>query len=333
MVCFRKYARRAIPTRMHIEKKGESPMAIQEVLHPRWGSNLADQTSARAWKGMGNCGDYNITTEEYKGFFGRMKTRKKKEYVGIGWVSVSDDNEDAIRQYRHRCGLIKVIMTPHRNGPMFVALLDGHVTSNFASNEIEFRFAPDGLAENDGKPIAEVWFQGEGERRGPLHNYGTSRIVCTFADEAQMDHYLDVTGRKVPKSVTHNGATYHATGTGDYRSDDGSVLPYLLLAYLLLSPSEQKAFAAENSEVRDMLGNASEVVQGDVAGESETNERSADASADLGGSDDASGSNSDDQGDSDTGDAGDDSGGSDISSGDSDSGGGGGDFGGGGGGD
>ncbi len=48
---------------------------------------------------------------------------------------------------------------------------------------MEFRFAPDDLEDNDGNPIAEVWFSGKGTRRGPLQEYDTSRLICTFADK------------------------------------------------------------------------------------------------------------------------------------------------------
>lgn len=233
-------------------------MAAHEVQHPLWGSNLMNQIVAHARKGKGNRGNYNVTTEQYSGFFGGMKTREKEEYVGTGWVITTDDNEDAKRQYRHRCGLLKIVMTPHRNGPMFVVFLDGHVTSNFVSGEMEFRFAPEDLKKNDGKPIAEVWFHGKGKRRGPLHDYGTSRIICTFVDKEQMDQYLDLTNRRMPKSITHDGVTYSPTSGGQYQSSDGSILPYLLVMYFLLSPSEQEAFAAQNPEVQSMLGDTTQ---------------------------------------------------------------------------
>lgn len=229
-----------------------------EVQHPHWGSNLVNQIVAHAWKGKGNRGDYNVTTEQYSGFFGGTKTREKKEYVGTGWVLTNDDNEDAKRQYRHRCGLLKIVMTPHRNGPMFVVFLDGHVMSNFVSGEMEFRFVPEDLKENDGKPIAEVWFHGKGKRHGPLHEYGTSRIICTFADKEQMDQYLDLTNRRMPKSITHDGVTYSSTSGGQYQSSDGSILPYLLVMYFLLSPNEQQVFAAQNPEVQSMLGDTTQ---------------------------------------------------------------------------
>lgn len=233
-------------------------MTVHENQHARWGSNFANQIVAHAWKGKGNHGEYNVTTEQYTGFFGGTKTRQKKEYVGTELVVTTDDNEEATRQFKHRCGLLKIVMTPHRNGPMFVAFLDGHVASNFVSSEMEFRFAPDDLKDNDSKPIAEVWWHGKGKRLGPFHDYGTSRIVCTFADKEQMDQYLDLTNRRMPKSITHQGVTYNSTSSGTYQSSDGSILPYLLVMYFLLSSNEQHAFAAQNPEVQSLLGDTTQ---------------------------------------------------------------------------
>ena len=113
-------------------------MAAHEVKNERWGSNLSTQIVAHVWKDKGNKGKYNITTEEYAGLFGRVRTRKKKEYVGTGWVPTTDDNEQAKRQYQHRCGLLKIAMTPHRDGHMFLVFLDGHVISRAVPSEMEF---------------------------------------------------------------------------------------------------------------------------------------------------------------------------------------------------
>jgi hypothetical protein len=126
-------------------------------------------------------------------------------------------------------------------------------------------FAPDDLKYNDGMPIAEVWFDGTGKRRGPLHDYDTSRIVCTFADREQMDQYLDVTNRRMPKSITHQGVKYSGMTNGAYQSDDGSMLPGLLVMYFMLSSDEQQAFAAQNPEVQSLLGDTSSVAATDGA--------------------------------------------------------------------
>lgn len=214
-------------------------MSVNEIHHSLWGSNFANQIVAHEWKGLGNLGaQYDRVTEQYTNFLGFTRTRKKMVYVGEGWVETTDDNKIVTRRYQHRCGLLKIVMTPHRDGSMFVAFLEGHVTSTFISSEMEFRFAPDELKKNDGKPIAEVWFHGIGTRRGPLSHYGTSRIICTFADKGQMDQYLDLANRRMPNSIIHLGESYSATSTGTYQSSSGSALPNLLVLYYLLSTTE-----------------------------------------------------------------------------------------------
>lgn len=242
-------------------------MAIYEIKHPVWGSNLSEQVEALVYKGLGNRGNYNFTTEKYKDFFGKTKIRGREEFVGSGNVVTTDDNEIAKRQYRHRCGLLKITMTQLSKGTvMFTVFLDGHVVSDFPSNEIEFRLAPDDLKENANRPIAEIWFRGEGKRWGPLNLYVASRIICTFADKEQMEQYLDLTNRRVSKPGMHNksivyqGKIYNAISNSQYQSNDGSILPHLLMMYLLLSPSEQQTFAAQNPEVQDLLGGVTQDV-------------------------------------------------------------------------
>lgn len=237
-------------------------MLVHEIQHPRWGSNMTNQTVARALKGLGNQGEYHVTSEVVTNFLGWSIIRKKKECVGKGWVTTTDDNEDADRQYQHRCGLLKITMTHQRGEPLFVAFLDGHVASNFNSKEMEFRLAPDELKDNEGKPIVEVWFSGKGRRRGPLSDYRTSRIICTFADKEQMDQYLDLKNRRMPKSITHQGMTYSSTGGGTYQSSDGVMLPHLLFMYFLLSPDEQRDFKAQNPELQSLLGDTTQSVAG-----------------------------------------------------------------------
>ncbi|MFA5997048.1 MAG: hypothetical protein WC791_01010 [Candidatus Paceibacterota bacterium] len=236
-------------------------MAIHQVNHPRWGSNLANQLTASV-QTYGEDGHGYKTVTVPRVLLGGTKQKK----ILVGFISrPAVDNECADRNFRHRCGLLKITMTPGgRNGPIFTVFLDGHVASNFVSHEIEFRFAPEELQENVGDPVAEVWFRGKGDRRGPLKEYSASRIVCTFADKEQMEKHLDVTSRQMPRSITSKGVVYHSTGSGHYQSNDGSMLPSLAVIYFLLSPSEQQAFAAQNPEVQSFVSDTSqEVSMGD----------------------------------------------------------------------
>lgn len=252
-------------------------MTAHEIRHWRWGSNLANQLSADVASDYGEDGSgyKTVTVQRLLG-----GAKQKKQYVGYVNRPATDD-DSVKRQFHHRCGLLKIVMAPQRNGPMFVAFLDGHVTSNFVSSEMEFRFAPDVLKENDGKPIAEVWFSGTGKRHGPLHNYGTSRIICTFADKEQMDQCLDLTNRRMPKSITHQGVTYDATSGGQYQSGDGSILPYLVVMYFLLPSNEQQAFVTQNPEVRSLLGDTLQDVS-TVAGAADADNQTPADGADYG---------------------------------------------------
>ena len=65
---------------------------------------------------------------------------------------------------------------------MFVMFFDGHAASNFVPHEMEFRFYPETVASNDGDPVADVWYTGDGTRHGELNNYGATRVICTFRD-------------------------------------------------------------------------------------------------------------------------------------------------------
>ena len=227
---------------------------MNEIKHPVWGSNLANQLSAQKVYDKGEDGS-GYRTQKVIGWFGREKL--ENVYVGSSHVPPTD-NDSTTRYFQHRCGLLKIVMTPGRSGPCFVVFLDGQVTSDFVSSKMEFRFAPEELRMNEGKPIAEIWFFGYGQRYGPFQDYGTSRIICTFADKEQMDQYLDVTNRRMPKAISYKGVAYNATSSGTYQSSDGNILPTLLVTYFLLSPNEQQAFAAQNPEMQGMLGGGGE---------------------------------------------------------------------------
>lgn len=228
-------------------------MTVHEIRHPNWGSNLANQLSAKVWKNYGTDG-YQYTEVVYTTIFGNRKTKTKTAYIGHNLYEADDADEEAKREFKHRCGLLKIVMMPGRNGPVFAVFLDGHVVSNFDSGEMEYRFAPEELGENGGKPIAELMFSGKGKRFGPLRQYGTSHIICTFADQKQMNEYLDVTNRRMPKAIVYQGETYSSTSTGQYQSDSGSMLPLLMVMYFLLPNNEREAFAAQNPEIQGMLG-------------------------------------------------------------------------------
>jgi len=164
-------------------------MAIHEIKHSVWGSNLEKQISPVKKE----------KREENHNAITRLLLYLWNVYFGDS-EKTKEINENSLvhRDFQHRCGLLKIIMTSKRQHPVFTALLDGHVASDFLADQVEFRFAPEELRSNNGKPVADVWFDGCGKRRGPLKYYDTYRAVLTFTNEEQMDLYLNVDGTHPP---------------------------------------------------------------------------------------------------------------------------------------
>lgn len=161
-------------------------MSVYEIKHPVWGSNFSNQLCAEDAKNPGENGNGYVTVTK-TGFFGREK--QVREYVGDNLITATDT--DFVKRYfHHKCELLKIIMMPRQYSPTFIVLLDGHIMTEFYSHEIETRVQPDDLAGNKGRPIAEIWFHGIGQRYGPLTNYGSSRLICTFSSQEQLDSYL-----------------------------------------------------------------------------------------------------------------------------------------------
>jgi len=52
--------------------------------------------------------------------------------------------DGAPKMVKEGVGKAEAETMPSRSGPMFTALLDGHVASDFLSGEMEFHFSPDG---------------------------------------------------------------------------------------------------------------------------------------------------------------------------------------------
>lgn len=242
---------------------------MHHVDHPVWGSNIGNQLVA---KPISDPGDNNSSyrVQRVPGWFGRETTRRV--YVGNNKIPAADTDNTA-RCFRHRCGLLKVVLMPGPQGPEFVAFLDGHVTSRFSPDEVSFHFAE--LGPDGGKPVADVEFWVNGPRKGPFTNYATTRLMCMFVDQAQMDQYVDVSNRRMPKAITHKGVTYRSNGSGEYHSDDGSALPLMVAMYLMLGPNEQQAFAAQNPDVRAMVSGG----DGDFGGGGATGDFNSDAPA------------------------------------------------------
>ena len=251
-------------------------MTVYETNHPRWGSNFANQTYAKA-KRCDIDGTCEIEVPEtYTTFWrGKTKTRMVKKWVAGHKIDAPDDCTKAVRVYRHRCGIINVVTTRRKKSLLFTIFLDGHVASDFTADEIVIRFAPDELTENDGNPIADIRFEGIGSRYLIIEDYYPQHITCTFANREQFEQYFfpanSAAHRAIARSIVCKGVTYRSSDDGSYRSEeDGSALPWLLAAYLLLSQNEQQAFAAEHPEVQQLLDDAPDGDQSNEGGGSES---------------------------------------------------------------
>lgn len=163
-------------------------MSVFEAIHPIWGSNFSNQLKAADAKNPGDDGNGYIITI-IPGLFGGK--RRQQRYVGDELLPATD-GDNVKRHYRHKCELLRIVMMPRRYSPSFIVFMNGHITSEFDSDEIEIRIMPEELVENNSKPTAEVWFHGEGLRYGPLNHYDTDRVICTFASQEQLNAYLGV---------------------------------------------------------------------------------------------------------------------------------------------
>ena len=141
-----------------------------EIRHPKWGSNLARQLEA-----------FNLeSTKRRKGLFQGSDT--EPTYVRVS----ADDETRATRFFKHRCGLLRLIVMPQK----VLVFFDGHTTSEVRPEDVTFRIAHEELKENNGKPIADVSFSGYGTRYNCRAGQRTHSLVCIFADEKQIGDYV-----------------------------------------------------------------------------------------------------------------------------------------------
>lgn len=224
-------------------------MTVHNVDHPIWGNNLATQI----WVKSVHVPAHNEQrTHEY---FTWLRKKPKTKVKSV-WVKAqhreANDEDCTTRHYRYRCGLICLLLVESDDREVFMAILDGHVGSYLGPEETSFRFSAEDLAKNNGNPIVDIYFRGSGPRQGPLEDYNPYRATFVFADQKQMDQYFDASANHGPESIIY-GNTVYKKSNGDYKSSDGSVLPWLLVAYCLLSHDHKHAFAAQHPEVQAML--------------------------------------------------------------------------------
>jgi hypothetical protein len=207
---------------------------IKQIEHPLWGSNLRHQLSAEA-EVLFNGDGYERHLKPYRIWpLNRIKRQVRGKYVGQIVTDTTDHEAFAKRTFRHRCGLKKLFTVPGGEGglPQFFALFDGHVFSVPDARHIALRFDPE-VEKNRGEPIADVWFHGNGTRWGPLYQPETSKLVCCFANRAQIRKYVDLS--YWPREMIHEGVTYsRCADERRYKGSDGSLFPTFLCLGLAL---------------------------------------------------------------------------------------------------
>lgn len=131
-------------------------MRIFEIVHPKWGSNLAKSVNAS----------------------------------GLPESAISDgfDNNDCLKRfYHHRCGLFGISQSQSKSDRILFALfLEGHVVSTIWPEQLEIRVDPSITALNGGNMIADIWFSGEGPLNGPLESYFINRAIIYIANPEQL---------------------------------------------------------------------------------------------------------------------------------------------------
>lgn len=208
-------------------------MQLKATESSRWGRNLATQLSVEKVDDPRN---YTVTKVPWKFLFFSGE-RKEKNYLPM-------QEQIAERTYRFTCGLKKLTMRNRSGESVFIIELDGHVTSTLDADSINFRFSKKEIKKG-GKPIVSIRFKGTGPRNGPLEAYEALSARITFRDHTQMDRYTDLP--KGRKSIWYRGKKYFASRGDQYRSDDGSILPYAVLLYCLMASDSRDSFASPGS--------------------------------------------------------------------------------------
>lgn len=208
-------------------------MNLDEKKSRRWGSNLATQLSV---KKVDDPMNYTTTKVPWKFLFFSGES-EQRNYLPM-------KEQIAERTYRFTCGLKKLTMRNRSGESVFIAELDGHVTSTLDADSTEFRFSKKDVKKG-GKPTVSIRFKGTGLRNGPLKDYEALSARITFRDHAQMDRYTILP--KGRKTVWYRGKKYLTQSNGNYRSEDGSLLPYAVMLYCLMSSGGRESFAGSDS--------------------------------------------------------------------------------------
>jgi hypothetical protein len=98
------------------------------------------------------------------------------------------DNEEAYREFRFRCGLIKAINVLSGQGSAMTLYLDGFPNGTLNMGQTEFRF--DSTLEHG--PVADITFKANCVRQDEARNATPTIIFASlvFKDRAQMELFV-----------------------------------------------------------------------------------------------------------------------------------------------
>ncbi len=217
-------------------------MRLSRTSHPRWGDTLAKQLSAAEFE------DPNEMTTQVVTKNRLFWTSTEVKNVPVG-PRKAKPHDSVLRTFRHTCALKKLTFRRIDGEPGFVGEFDVLPKGTFHMEDVVFRFDKKQVKKGQ-PPIAQVRFEGMGPRQGPLKNFNTLSARITFRDHAQAAQHI-----KLPKGrpvVRYDGGRYTRSSDGFYRSeDDGSLLPWIIVAYLVLSNDARDSLAQGSSELRD----------------------------------------------------------------------------------
>lgn len=210
---------------------------------------------------------YLTVTEEVPRWFGRgTKTKTRKVHVGYLKRPARDD-EEVMRTFEHTCSLVHFILARGRRGHLhYTCQFDGFPAANFQVGELMIRFDAARLESNGGMPLADIVFFGKGTRRGPLEYRDSRTVVLTFKDADQVKKFFTPLGRRMPEDIKIDETTYSRQDDGTYQSQNGSILPYLVILWMLLPSAGRAEMVSQNPGVQELLRDCG-VVAGDAEGQ------------------------------------------------------------------
>lgn len=154
------------------------------------------------------------------------KSSKKDVRVHLNEGDMVPDDVEARRNFKYRCGLIKVINVFFGNESTMTIYLDGFRNIILDVRNTEFKFDP----QLENGPVAEIFFQELCTRRGEISEGGTETFFAflIFKDQDQMREFVVAT---TTTPDPEQKMVYHSSS---YRNSRGSSSLWPLAAGVLL---------------------------------------------------------------------------------------------------